>query len=101
MFPASLKVGMMRVTLPATTPSESDSAGIDSSGMESSALLRACGVHRSSLMADQLPSTRSVLRISMRSSPEPKTATAVECSSAAFTLGRSTASRRTVGEETT
>lgn len=37
----------------------------------------------------------------MRSSPDPKTATTLECSSAAFTVGRSTASRRTVGEETT
>lgn len=99
MFPASLKVGMMRVTLPGAgaAPGRSSTTGGSTSGSTG-----ACGVRRSSLMAGQLPlATRSVRRISMRSSPSPKTATGVECSNAAFTLGSVTASRRTVGEETT
>ncbi|MEU9031283.1 hypothetical protein AB0D46_27975, partial [Streptomyces sp. NPDC048383] len=40
-------------------------------------------------MVRQLPVSASVRRISTRSSPVPKTATAVECSRAAFTVDRS------------
>lgn len=56
---------------------------------------------RDGVLAHRAPPAAWMRRISMRSGPAPKVATGAECRMAARTVGRSLASRRTVGEATT